>query len=347
MRLMIKAEEIFSFRIHALVVIVLSLISSFSFGQIGGKKSFEFINTANSARLGALGGINVSLADKDLNFFSSNPALAGDTLSGVASASYQFYMANIGQAFFSYAHDFNSLGMITFGVQHINYGTIKGYDASGIETTDFNAGETALIIGKSHTINAFRLGASLKTIFSNIAGYRANAMAIDLGGVFIHPDKDFTVGLAIKNLGFVFSDYSATSSSKLPFDVQVGTTFKPEHMPLRFSITAYNLTKPDVVYYNASVDEQKPKTLQKILGHVNFGSEILIHRNVNILVGYNYLLHRSLKLEAGGAGAGFSFGFSARVKAFEFVFSRSGYVAGSAGYSFSLSTNVNKILKRR
>ncbi len=29
-----------------------------------------------------LGGVNVSLADRDVNFFLSNPALSGDTLSG-------------------------------------------------------------------------------------------------------------------------------------------------------------------------------------------------------------------------------------------------------------------------
>ena len=80
--------------------------SSTAFAQTGGKKSFEFLNVPNNARLAALGGVNVSLADRDINFFFSNPALVGDTLAGFASASYQFYVADIGQATFSYAHNF-------------------------------------------------------------------------------------------------------------------------------------------------------------------------------------------------------------------------------------------------
>jgi len=315
--------------------------------QIGGKKSFEFLNVPTNARLAALGGVNASLRDRDLNFFYSNPALIGDTLSGVASAGYQFYVADIGQATFSYAHSFNRIGMVSFGVQHMGYGTIKSYDATGVETGDFTAGETALVVSKSHQISTFRFGANLKVAFSTLSGYRASAMMIDLGGVFIHPEKDFNVGLVIKNLGFTLSEYSATSSTALPFDVQLGTTFKPEHMPIRFSFTAYNLVKEDATYFNPDDNTDEPGTLDKVFRRINFGAEILFHRNVNVLVGYNYLIHQELKLEEAGGAAGLSLGFSARVKAFEFVFSRGAYVVGNAGYSFTLSADMNSILKRR
>ncbi len=329
------------------LTIIFIAISFSASGQIGGRNAFGFLEVAPSARQAALGGVNVSLTDRDINLFSANPALTGDTLSGMASASYQFYLADIGQAFFSYAHDFGRLGQLTFGVQHFDYGEMPGYDETGIETATLHAGETAIIIGRQHQITHFRLGVNLKTLFSNIAGYRASALAVDLGGVFVHPNQRFTAGLAVKNLGMLLSDYSATNDSSLPFDVQVGVTFKPEHMPLRFSLTGFNLTQRDVTYFNPAVDTEKPGTVDKILSHVNVGTEILIHRNVNILFGYNFLAHQALKLEAGGGGAGVSFGFSAHVKSFEFIFSRNGYVAGNAGYSFTLSTNVNKILKRR
>jgi hypothetical protein len=317
------------------------------FAQAGGKRSFEFLNVPGSARQAALGGVNVSLADRDVNFLYSNPALVSDTLAGMAAASYQFYIADIGQATFSYAHDFGSIGTMAFGVQHLGYGTIKGYDDGGQETGDFKADETALVISKSHRISAFRLGASLKGVFSNMAGYRASALALDVGGVFVHPQKNFTVGLAIKNLGVVLSDYSGTSNSKLPFDVQVGTTFKPEHMPLRFSITAYRLAQSGNTYYDAQSGEEEPGVLNKVLRRFNFGTEILLHRNVNVMVAYNYATHQELKLVNGGGGAGISFGLSARIKAVEIVMSRGGYVAGKAGYAFTLAVNADKLIRRR
>lgn len=318
-----------------------------TFAQIGGKKSFEFLNVPSHGRLAGLGGVNVSYRDRDLNFFLSNPALAGDTLAGVGSASYMFYVADVGEATFSYAHRFEKIGMLSFGVQHLGYGNIKSYDATGVALGEFKSSETALVIGKSHLVSSFRLGANLKMVFSNMAGYRASAVLFDLGGCFIHPEKDLTVGLAIKNVGFVLSDYTSTGSTSLPFDVQLGTTFKPEHMPIRFSLTAYNLSKDDIAYYDASTGMEKSGALDKVLRRFNFGAEILIHKKFNVLLGYNYFVHQELKLEEAGGGAGITFGFSLRIKSFDFVFSRNGYVVGNAGYGFTLSKNIESMIKRK
>jgi hypothetical protein len=322
---------------------LLTLTPLSAFAQTAGKRSYQFLQVPNNARLAALGGVNVSLSDKDLNFFYSNPALVGDTLARWASVSYQFYVADIGQATFSYAHLFKGFGMLTFGVQHLNYGEIKGYDATGMETGSFKSGETAIYVSKNHQVNNFRFGANLKGVFSNIAGYRSSALMVDLGGTFIHPNKRLTIGMVMKNLGVVLSDYSSLSNTKLPFDLQVGTTFTPEHMPLRFSLTAYNLTGSNAFAQNGETHG----TFDKVLRRFNFGSEFLIHKYVTLMVGYNYRIHQELKLSSGGSGAGISFGFTAKIKSADFSFSRSGFVAGSAGYSFTLAANTQKFLTRR
>jgi hypothetical protein len=313
------------------------------FAQTAGKQSFQFLNVSNNARLSALGGVNVSLSDQDLNFFYSNPALVSDTLNKWGSVSYQLYVGDIAQATFSYSYNFKKVGMLTMGVQHLGYGNVKGYDASGTQTGDFKSGETAIYVSKSHQINNFRLGVNLKAAFSNIAGYRADALLIDLGGTFINPKKNFTIGLLMKNLGVVLSDYSETSKTKLPFDLQFGLTFKPEHMPLRISLTGYNLMQSSVTF----PDGEKKGTFDKVLRRFNFATEILIHKNVELMVGYNYRIHQELKLSSAGGGAGISFGFLVKIKAIEFAFSRSGFVAGSAGYSFTVSANTGKFLTRR
>jgi hypothetical protein len=329
--------------VQKILFILLTLTSTTVFAQTAGKQSFQFLNVANNARLSALGGVNVSLSDQDLNFFYSNPALVSDTLNRWASASYQFYVGDMGQATFSFAHKFGKIGMLAMGVQHLNYGDIKGYDATGAQTNDFKSGETAVFVGKSHQVNNFTLGVNLKTVFSNIAGYRASALLIDVGGTFIHPKKNFTIGLLMKNLGFVLFDYSETSNTKLPFDLQFGSTFKPEHMPLRVSLTGYNLAQSTVTY----PDGEKKGTFDKVLRRFNFATEILIHKNFELMLGYNYRIHQELKLSSGGGGTGVSFGFLVKIRAIEFSFSRSGFVAGSAGYSFTISANTAKFLTRR
>jgi hypothetical protein len=289
-----------------------------------------------------LGGVNVSHRDRDINFMFLNPALMGDTLAGAASVNHQFYLADIGNSSFAYAHRFMKIGVLGFGVQHLNYGTITSYDESGNEIGDFKASSTALVITKTHAIGNFRMGGTLKFAFANLAGFRSSAGLIDFGGVFIHPEKQLTVGITVRNLGIVFNEFSETSATKLPFDVQAGLTFKPEHMPFQFSITAYDLTGRDEL----SALGIKSSALGKIFRHLNFGGEILLHRNFNVLLGYNYRVHQDLKLEDGGGAAGISLGLMAHIKSFELVMSRSTYVIGSAGYGFTLSANIEKMLTR-
>lgn len=314
--------------------------------QLGGQRSFEFLNVPGNARLAGLGGVNVSLSNKDLNFIWSNPALVSDSLSGYASAGYQFFVADIGQASFAYAHKFKSLGTISFGVQHINYGEISGYDPSGMELGSYKSGETAILISKSHQVSNFRMGVNLKTVFSSIAGYRASAMMIDLGGTFIHPTQNLTIGLAFKNLGFVFSEYSEASETKLPFDIQLGATFKPEHMPLRFSLTAYNLASAGDDYDNPNDEIDDLNSLDKIMSHITIGTEILFHRNVNVLLAYNFLKGQELNTENSG-GKGLSIGAAVNIKAFELVVSRTSYSLGNGAYSFTLTGNLQSMIFKK
>jgi hypothetical protein len=286
-----------------------------------------------------LGGINVSLADKDPASFISNPTLAGDTLDGFAAATYQFYIGDIGHANFAWLPRLGKLGLVSFGVQHFRYGSIAAYDPSGNELGEFTANETAVYISKQHQLQNFRMGLSLKVVASSLAGFRSEALAFDIGGLFIHPEKDFTVGIVVKNAGFVLRDYSPGSNSILPFDVQAGMTFRPEHMPARFSLAVHRLAQMGEWAANDA------SGLDKVLGHFNFGTEILLHRNVNILLGYNYGLHQELKLENAGGAAGLTYGFSVHIKSMDFVFSRSTYVAGSAAYSLSLALDLRSILR--
>ncbi|MBX2967596.1 MAG: type IX secretion system protein PorQ [Cyclobacteriaceae bacterium] len=323
--------------------IVLIAWSDVSWAQLGGRSSYEFLALPTHARLGALGGVNVSHADRDLNFFFSNPALSSDSLSGWASAGYLFHVANVGQATFAGTYSFNKIGAVSFGVQHINYGDIEGFDETGLSLGTFRSGETALVISKSHQVSNFRLGINLKTVFSNLAGFRSSALLVDIGGLFIHPSQDITVGLSIQNVGFVLQDYTPTEDSVLPFDVQAGITFKPEQMPVRFSFTAYKLTKPGNVYDDPNAQERL-KSLHKVLSHINFGAEILVHRNVNVLAGYNFLRQYELRSDTGGGGGGFTVGVAAKVKAFDFVVSRSRYGIGQANYAITLNANLNNMI---
>ncbi len=318
-------------------------------GQVGGQNSFEFVNIPANARLTGLGGVNVSMANEDVNMAFSNPALSGDTLSGLASFSYMSYFAEASIVSTIYQHDFGKYGSWFFGVTHVGYGDIESFDNTGQELGTESAGETLIVLGRSHSIGVFNLGASLKFINSNIAGFGSSALAMDLGGTFVHPKKELSFGLVFKNVGLIVSDYTEISDSSLPFDVQAGATFKPAYMPFRFSLTGYNLTQGDISYFNSNdIDGPEEKgAFDNVLRHVNIGAELLLSKNINVRFGYNHLVRQELRLEETAGGAGFSFGLMFRVKSFEFAYSRGGYHPAGGSNSFSVIANTNRFFKKR
>lgn len=332
------------------VVVVIHAFNS-GYGQIGGQRSFEFLNVPTNARTAGLGNVNISVKDQDVNLAIQNPALANSEMHNHVSANYILYLADLKYSSLTYAREFDRLGIWTAGLQYMNYGTFDGYDAAGSSTGTFKAGEFALTVGHSHQVGPFALGVNLKFASSSIAGYSANALMVDLGGVFEHPKKDFNVALVFKNLGLVLGDYTSQSNSTLPFDIQIGTSFKPEHMPIRFSVTAYNLYQGDIAYFDPSGDgepgKEEPGTVDKIFRHFALGAEILVSKNFNLRTGYNHLIRRELRLQQTSGGAGLTFGFVFRVKSFEMAFSRGLYnVAGGANY-FTLASNLNSFFKNK
>lgn len=331
-----------------LIFIIWPLLSQ---GQIGGERSFEFINLPSNARTAALGGVNVSHTENNIESFLSNPALLDSVESGDAAFSYLGFLADTRLNNLSYAQNFKNVGVIGFGVQYMNFGKIEGFDASGVEQGTFNANEFALIVGYSHRVSVFALGANLKFVSSGIESYRASALLLDIGGLFKHPEKELAVGMTFKNIGFYLSDYTSTASSELPFDIHLGVTFKPVDMPVRFSLSSYNLYQGDLTFFDPASDisivKDEAGTFDKVFRHFNIGTEFLISKNVHLRAGYNHLIRKELRLDAKSGGAGFSFGFLVRIKTFELAYTRAIYHVAGGGNHVTVATNMNSIVKKK
>ncbi|MCS6975159.1 MAG: type IX secretion system protein PorQ [Cyclobacteriaceae bacterium] len=297
--------------------------------------TYSFLRIPPHARLQALGGENISEADRDVNYMFTNPALVGDSLSGNASVGYLFYLADIGQSTAAYAHTFPHAGTLLFGFRHVNYGSLEGYDNTGAPLGTFRSSDTELVIGKTMQSGVFRFGLNIKGIFSNLAGFRSTALLTDAGGAFIHPNKRLTIALAFRNLGLVVNDFSPSANSTLPFDVQAGTTFQPEHMPVRFSFTITRLTRPGKIFDDPALTEE-PSVFKKAFTHITTGAEILIHKNITILAGFNALRQYEL-------GRGFSAGVAVAIRNFNLVIGNTTYARGTGSWAFTVSTNTRAL----
>jgi hypothetical protein len=339
-----------------ILYVLLLLVSFPTLGQIGGQRAFRFLELPTNARLAGLGGVNVTAQDFDVNLMLANPALLNPLMDKQLSFSHVGYLSDIRQSSISYAHNHDRFGRWGLNLSYLNYGDFVQRDETGLEEGAFTVSDYIVGLTHSSTIDNFTLGATAKLAVSSMAGYKSIATLVDLGGVFKHPEQELYVGLAIKNIGYHLRPFDGGEREPLPFDIQLGVTFKPEHMPLRFSVTAHHLYQFDIVYLDpdqkgvidAAGNEIKPKKsfVDKLGRHFVVGGELMLSKNFHLRAGYNHLRRQELRIDNRSGGAGLSLGALIRIRSFAFDYSRAFYhLAGASNY-FTITTDMGSLFRK-
>jgi hypothetical protein len=334
-------------------MVLLSFLISLPAGaQIGGKRTFSFLALPTYSKVAALGGIHITAADPEAGLLLANPALLQADQHQHVTFSFTDYMADVSHNTLTYVLAPKQKGRWGLGLSYLHYGEFTQRDAAGQEAGKFSAADYALSLTRATTIDHFTLGASVKLAVSAIAEYKAVALLTDVGGIFRHPERDLTVGIAFKNIGYELRSFSGLAREPTPFDVQLGVSFKPEHMPFRFSITAHHLQQPDIVYLDTTGLTGKNRPWKKSLGdqiarHLVLGGELLLNKNLNLRVGYNHLRRKELRLENVPATAGFSMGLLLRIKGFQLDYARAFYHQAGASNFFTVGTDLGRFFKKK
>ncbi len=339
------------------------LLAEISTAQIGGRYSFEFLNLTQSARTTALGGALISVIDGDATLAYANPAALNEKMHTELSINHNFHFADISHGFSNAAYHIGSLKTTAhIGVNYINYGEFVRADFLGNRDGTFRGGETAITIGAGRAINErMRVGVNAKLISSNLDIYRAMGLAFDAGFIYTNPDKQFSVGLVLKNMGTQLSSYT-DQSEPLPFDLQLAYSKRFAHLPFRLSITAHQLHQWDirldeanaddpVIFLNQEQGETGPlaKSVDNFFRHFIFSGEFLIgpEEKFKIRLGYNHLRRKELAVSEFRSLGGVSFGVGFQVSKFRFDYGLGYYhLAGATnhlGFSINLSSFRNKI----
>ena len=329
----------------ATLSILLFIFCSTGYAQIGGKRGFEFLNIPVSARPAATGGVNVSSYDGDVTMILQNPALMDSLSENKLGFNYTPYLADISNGSLVYAQRVKNTGLWGVGLQYINYGDFKAFDQFENELPKFSANEFAFSLIYANQIELFTFGVSAKLVTSQIHSYQPTALTFDLSTAFKHPSKDIVATVVFKNLGLMLSSHNLS----LPTDVRLGVSVKPDHMPIRISITAYNLLRNNITYYNQSVrsEDNTPSILNKLFKHFAFGVEFVINKNINLRGGYNHLVRESLSVKGAGDLAGFSYGFLIRVKKIDIAYTRASYHISGGSHYFTLMYNLDTLLNKK
>ena len=311
-----------------------------------GMGSFGLSSLPAGGRSLALGGVQAALLDKeDLSFARDNPALADSISSGDFSLQYAPFFGGVNLLNASYAFKAGRVGILNVGLAYLDFGELDETDLTGETIGSFRPRNYEVRVGRSHRIGAFVLGANLKILSSQISSYSSSALAVDLGGVFDHPRADFQLGVVLKNVGLVLSDFG-TESTQLPVDLQLGLSFKPRYMPARLLMNASNTTENLSYFQSLPGDLDSPSLFDGIFRHLSIGTEWYLGRAFNLMLGYNRLRNQELKLAQGNFGAGLSFGFLLKLKKLQFLFSRSTYHAAGGVSTFGIQGNLEKLFKK-
>ena len=337
--------------LRKLLFLFLFLLSATTFGQIGGKSVYQFLNLAQSPRQAALGGKTVTVVDFDVNQAFYNPATINEEMHNRLSANYGSYYGEVsyGTAAYAYTYD-RHLQTFHAGISYINYGTFEGRDELGNLTSDFTGSEAALSLGYAYNIpwTDMYIGANAKLISSTLESYNSWGAAVDLGFLYIDEPNDINYGFTVRNIGVQITPYEDTRE-KLPLSIDAGISQLMENVPIRWHLTFENLQQWNIAFSNpnraeGSLDggskEEKVSFFNNALRHVIVGAELFPDKGFNIRLGYNFRRSEELRILEQRHFSGISAGFGLRFGKVKFDYSYSRYTVAANTSLFGLMIDL-------
>lgn len=328
--------------------------------QIGGRYIYSFLDLPIPARTAALGGSTIAVKDDDISTTFQNPALLSARTSNSIAFSFIKYLGDIKYGYVSYGKSIDKIGHFAAGLQQVGYGSFSMRDEYGADLGFFHANDYCFNLSYAYDKDSlFTYGVTLKTIYSRYAQYTSIGNAVDLGATYSKPSRQITVSAVLRNVGYQWKTYTGGKKEKLPFNAQVGASFKVPKAPFRLIATYDHLNIWDLTYTDPNnppltvdpftkepIRENKfKKSMDKFGRHFILANEIIITRNFNIRVGFNYKRRKELILPDKQGIAGFSFGLGFRISKFHFSYAYSQYSPVFGAHNFSITSNLSSFLR--
>lgn len=311
-----------------------------------GSSVFHFLNLPASARLNALGGENVSISDDDISMAFINPALLTAHTDKVLQLNYAYYLAGTMFGSVMYGHNYKE-NYFAAGIHYLDYGQMAYADEFGnLLGTTFTAKDICVNLMYARQLGPqFRVGATLKPIFSVYEQYNSFALGADIGGHFQTEDSTFQMGLALRNIGwqlksFYEEDYGQ-HTEMLPLNLELGLNYRLAHAPLRFSLTIHNLQ-----HWNIAPAGEEVKWFDMLFRHTIWAVDIVPKsEKFYLTVSYNHRRQAEMNITNVRSMAGLGLGLGMKIYKFRLGFAMSQYTKSNFTYQVSLSTDINSFLK--
>lgn len=311
-----------------------------------GSSVFHFLGLPVSARLNALGGENVAIADDDLSMAYVNPALLTSQTDKVLQMNFAYYLAGTMFGSVMYGHNWGG-NYISGSVHYLDYGKMDYADENGnLLGGTFTAKDICVHLTYARQLGpCFRVGATIKPVFGVYEKYNSFALGADVGGHFQTKDSTFHMGLALRNIGwqlkgFYEEDYGQ-NTEMLPLNLELGLAYRLSHAPLRFSLTMHNLQ-----CWNLAPTAEEVKGFDMFMRHTIWAIDIVPKNDrFYLTLSYNHRRQKEMNLNDVRSLAGFAFGAGVNIKKFRVGFAMSQYTKSNFTYQASVSVDINQFLK--
>jgi len=334
-------------------LVFMLLFSLGSHAQVGGETTYGFLNLTTSARAISLGTKSIAIDDDDLNLIYYNPALLNRNMENHLGLNYVKYFGGINYGYVAYSPGKFDQYNVSAGLHYLNYGEFQGADEKGIKTGSFKASEYALNLTASRPVDSnFTVGVHLKPVYSHLDEYKSLGVAADFGLLYTDSAGLFSAALVLENIGAQVIPYTSDEYESLPFEIQLGASYKLKYAPFRFIAVAEHLEKPDLTfqrpdetrliysYYQGNV--QSGGFLDKVMRHMIFGIEFTPLDNFYLRGGYHYRRRQEMKVESKISTVGFSWGFGIKIYKFYLNYGRGTYHLAGGTNHFSVRVNLNQ-----
>ncbi len=271
----------------------------------------------SASKLSQAGGGNLNMSP---NSRSANPANL--SLSRSFSTSFILYPAGIQAQSVSLLIP-QSNRLITVAINHISYGTFKGYDENAIPTNNYSSSDTWMRLGYSGLSKNLPIsyGISNQLYFSKLGKYSSMIFYLSLGAIWNIKKYKTNIGLSIDDISINKSRINNVIE-KSPLRYNIGVCKKLEYLPLKISIDYLSINNKKNKDYFISGIFSLPKNLSFIWGT----STRKLSQNIKESV---------IKTIFGSSGVGISYKDNGIIIGYGL------YFYGTGGWTNGLDLNIN------
>ena len=339
----------FMFRKSLYIVFLCCMLALPLRAQIEGAGSgvFHFLGLPASSRLCALGGENVAIADGDISMAYGNPALLTSHTDKVLQLNYAYYLAGTMFGSAMYGHNWGD-NYFAAQVHYLDYGKLSYADEWGqMNGATFTAKDVCVNLIYARQLGPqFRVGATIKPIFSIYESYGSFALGADVGVHFQTKDTLFQMGLALRNIGWQLKSFYEEDfgqhTEMLPLNLELGMALRLAHAPIRLGVTVHNLQRWNI----APPQEEAVKWYDMLFRHTIWFVDIVPRsEKFYLTVSYNHRRQAEMALTDVSSMAGLGLGLGMKIHKFRLGVAMSQYSKSNFTFQASLSTDINSFLK--